>query len=424
MPVPEWVDRLRDASFVSPSGIESFFKLDILTRIGGKKASIHEILNKNEAIPQDQGNRSRTYPIEAYFTDGNGDLESDIFFDSLHEKYTIDSPGILKHPRWGDIAVMPFDVQQSENIINEGGIFRVPVSFREIPQSIFPIVGTIDQSEIISDITEMESILEDANSAINIDDPTNFAEFGAKINDIVNIVDNSIGEIAARVDDIEDTFRKIQDDIDKAISVGASAIEIMSQVNNLIRLPGQIIDSTISKIEAFATMGEGIITSFAGFFNPDAERKNQLNQAIMFQSLTMFTSAAIAESALFTDFQTRDAASKGLDFVNDSALASEQGTSEIYQTLAGSIQTLFSPDHNTGSSLADIIAKTNAILIDRSFDLKTRQTEILKSDSDAITLTWKKYKDMDMLEFFILTNNLTDNEFIEIPAGREIVYYL
>ena len=55
----EWLDRLRtEASYVSPSGVESFFKFDIVSRDGGKKASIHEILNSNDAIIQDQGNRN------------------------------------------------------------------------------------------------------------------------------------------------------------------------------------------------------------------------------------------------------------------------------------------------------------------------------------------------------------------------------
>jgi hypothetical protein len=38
MAVPAWVDRLRTATFISPSGVESTFKLDILNRVGGKKS--------------------------------------------------------------------------------------------------------------------------------------------------------------------------------------------------------------------------------------------------------------------------------------------------------------------------------------------------------------------------------------------------
>ena len=420
----EWLERLRPASFVSPSGIESFFKLDVLNRVGGKKASIHEILNKNEAIPQDQGNRSKTYSIEAFFTGGNGDLEADAYFDSLHEQYSISSPGILKHPVWGDINVMPFDIQQSTNLVIGAGIFRVPVTFREIPASLFPTTEGVDQSEIVADITDLESIVEEANSSILVDAVALYADFRAKINEVVGVVGDAIGAVAATVDDVEDEFRKIQADIDSALALASSAIEIMSQVNNLIRLPGQIIDSTIGKIEAFASMVTGISLSFVDAFNPKADRQTNLNKAIMFQSLTAIAAVATSEAALFTEFETRDAASEALDFVNDAAIVSEQGSSEISQTLSGGVTAVFLPDHNTGLGLSLITGKTNAILINRSFDLKAKQTEILTAPSDAITLTWKFYKDMDKLDFFIRTNNLQDNDFLEIASGREVVAYV
>ncbi|KKM22181.1 hypothetical protein LCGC14_1627920, partial [marine sediment metagenome] len=151
MAIPAWVNRLRAGSFTSPGGIVSNFKMDIATRIGGKKASIHEILNKDEAIPQDQGNRSQAFPIEAYFTDGDGDIEADAFYNSLRERYTASNPGILKHPRWGDINVMPFEFQQVETLVTGAGVFRVPVEFREIPPQLFPSPESIDQSDIVAD---------------------------------------------------------------------------------------------------------------------------------------------------------------------------------------------------------------------------------------------------------------------------------
>jgi prophage DNA circulation protein len=426
MAVPAWVDRLRDASFVSPSGVESFFKLDTLTRIGGKKASNHEILNKDEAIPQDQGNRSIEYPIEAYFTDENGDLEANAFFDSLGERYTAATPGILKHPIWGDIPVMPFEFQQVHQLVRQAGIFRVPVTFRPIPQAVFPTAPGIDQSEIVNDISDLEEAINEANAVIDVDDAGRFAEFSAKVKEVVSIVNDAIGEVAAQVDEIEDTFRQIQDDIDSAIAAGASAVEILSQVNRLIRLPGQIVTSTIGKIEAYATMTAGIATSFVGFFNPNSDRTTQLNGAVTFQSLISISTAGTTEAALFTDFETRDAAGDALDFINDAAILTEQRTSEIYQTLSNGIQSSFAPDHNTGLSLSLIVGKTNSILIDRSFDLKAKQIVILQRTSDPITETWKYYRSTktEDIEFYIRTNNLQDNSIIEIPSGTETVVYV
>jgi hypothetical protein len=58
------------------------------------------------------------------------------------------------------------------------------------------------------------------------------------------------------------------------------------------------------------------------------------------------------------------------------------------------------------------------------FDLKSKLIYILSNPSDPITETWKLYKDMDELEFFIQSNNLVEDEFIELPSGRELVAYV
>jgi len=424
MAIPEWVNRLRPGVFTSPSGVVSNFKIDLVERVGGKKASNHEILNKNESIPQDQGNRSITYPIQAYFTGDNGDTEADIFFDSLGEKYTVDNPGILKHPRWGDITVMPFEYRQSENLIVGAGIFRVPVEFRATPQSRFPVPEGINQAEISASLTAMEEITEDANLQLDIEDPTVFAEFRARVNGVVAIISNAIGGIADTVDDISDTFRLIQDDIDSALVIGADAIQIMSQVNNLIRLPSQIVDNTLGKVQAYGQMIEDISNSFLDSFGLSSNNQVQINDAVIFQDLGFFGTSVTAEAALFTDYETRDAAGDALDFLNDVFDLTEQQLSEIYQTLANGVITSWEPDHNTGLAALLINGNTNSILIDRSFDLKAKQTVILSGPSDAITETWRFYQDMDQLEFFIRTNNLQDNEILEIPAGKEIIAYV
>lgn len=426
MAVPAWVERLRPASFSSPSGVDSDFKIDLLSRIGGKKATNHEILNTDEAIPQDQGNRAEEYPIEAYFTGEDGDQEADAFYAALRERYSADEPGILRHPRWGDIPVMPFEFQQVENLVRGAGIFRVTVTFRPIPQAAFPTADGLDQGEIVADVGDLESTLEEANEGIDLDVAAALAEFGAKIREVTNIINDTLGPIVEGVEDIQDEFRTIQEDIDAAISAGDSALTILSQVNNLIRLPGQIVTSTISKVQSYADMGSAIIDSFIGFFNPNSDRAVQLSQAGTFQSLGAMSAAATAEAALFTEFETRDTAGAALDFINDADALIEQKNNEIYQTLAGAVDKTYAPDHDTWLNLSLIIGKTNAILIDRSFDLKAKQTVILSAPSDPISLTWKYYRSsaLEDIEFFIRTNNLQDTEIVEIPSGREIVAYV
>lgn len=437
MAVPTWVERLRPASFESPSGVISEFKIDTVSRVGGKKASNHEILNEDFAIPQDQGNRAIAYPIEAYFTGENGDILADNFFITLRESYSIENPGILHHPRWGDIAVMPFEFQQSENLVSEGGVFRVTVDFRPIPLTNFPTPDAVNESEVVSDVNDLEVAIDEANIGLIAATAAAYENMASRIRSVVNIVKNTIGDVATRVQSIQDEFDQIQADIDAALSVGTDILQVMSQVNRLIRLPAQIQDSTLSKINSFGVMAQGISDSFQGYFTSTSNDQDKINNAIMYQAFTAIASGATAESAMFTDFETRDAVGVAIDGIANTETLANEGTIEIYQTVvdnspSGIVSDQFAPDHDSASQLGILFARSIALLLVRSFDLKAKQIIFLSGPSDPITLTWKYYQERiqkgdftfeSALSFFILTNNLQDQEIIEIPSGKEVIAY-
>lgn len=442
--MPEWLDRLRTASFVSPNGVESFFKYDIISRTGGKKASIHEILNSDDAIIQDQGNRVKSYPMNIYFVGETGDQESDTFINSLEESYSAENPGTLKHPRWGDISVIPFEFQQNENYVKGAGIFRCQVEFKESIAISFPGSAGLNESQIVSNINILENTIDTANEAIDVTDPSRYAEFRAIVDDVVDVVVDGIGSIAATVKDIDDEFRAIQDDIDRALSVGSTALEIMSMVNNLIRLPSQIPSDTLTKIQGYASLiippsttveGETTATTspllsvFLNNVNPQTNRVAQINNAVMLQSISSMVTSQVVEASLFTDLETRDAAGQSIDFINDSVDLVEESVLDTYQILSDpeqanvNITNIFTPDHDTFLYLGQVVGESNSLLISRSFDLKAKRTTILTAPSDALTLTYKLYGTNTKLEFFIQTNKLTDVEIIEMPVGKSVVSY-
>jgi prophage DNA circulation protein len=423
MAIPAWVERLRAAQFVSPSGRVSNFKIDTLSRVGGKKASIHEILNKDEAIPQDQGNRSTVYQIEAYFTGENGDLEADVFYASLRERYSASSPGTLRHPRWGDLTVMPFEFQQVEQLVTNAGVFRIPVEFREIPNAVFPAPSGVDQSEIVQNITALDEAVGEAGASINIDDSGDRAKFIAKMTNLVAETADVLSSIAAANEDLANTFSLIQTDI--LASVGdVSPVTTITQLFNLIRTPSKVVDNTLTKVQGYAVLVSQMIDSFVNDFTDPNDVQANLNNARIAEGMILGAVSGTAEAGLFTDYDSRDAAGDALDLVNDAFTDTVQYLSELYGILDNGVSKSFAPDHNTLLLALLVNGQTNAILIDRSFDLRAKQTETLSGPSDPITLTYKYYGTIDELEYFIATNHLTDNEIIEIPAGRQVIAYV
>ncbi len=426
----EWISRLRTASYISPNGVESFFKYDIISRNGGKKASIHEILNSDDAIIQDQGNKVKSYPMNIYFTGDTGDQDADKFIQSLEESYSASNPGTLKHPRWGDISVIPFTFEQNENYVKGAGIFRCTVEFKESIAISFPGAAGLNESQIVSNIDKLETSIDSANGLIDVTNSSRYAEFKSTINGVVEIVVDGIGVVASTVKDIDDEFRAIQQDIDRALSVGTTALEIMSMVNKLIRLPAKIISDTMTKIQGYVSMLPNLTTTFENKVNPQINRVGQINNAIMLQSITSMVASQVVESSLFTTFETRDSAGQAIDFINNSMDQVESSVLSAYQTLSDStkatvnITNIFTPDHDTFLLLGQVVGESNSLLISRSFDLKAKKTIILSAPIDALSLTYKLYKSIDKLEFLIKTNKLTDVEIIEMPAGKVVIAYV
>jgi hypothetical protein len=75
--------------------------------------------------------------------------------------------------------------------------------------------------------------------------------------------------------------------------------------------------------------------------------------------------------------------------------------------------------------LQEAVALTAGFLVEISFSLKQERRFILTRDRTIIDLVAELYGSIDdELDFFINSNNFSGSEILEIPKGREIVYYV
>jgi hypothetical protein len=75
--------------------------------------------------------------------------------------------------------------------------------------------------------------------------------------------------------------------------------------------------------------------------------------------------------------------------------------------------------------LQEAVALTAGFLVEISFTLKQERRVILTRDRTIIDLVAEFYGEVDdRLDFFIDSNSLTGSEILEVPRGREIVYYI
>lgn len=83
---------------------------------------------------------------------------------------------------------------------------------------------------------------------------------------------------------------------------------------------------------------------------------------------------------------------------------------------------------DTGESsgpLQTAAALAAGLLVEVSFTLRQERSIILDRNHTIVDLVGELYGRIDEeLDFFINSNNLTGSEILELPEGKEVVYYV
>ncbi len=404
-----YLERLREARYERPGGVVTTFEFRALDRSRDKKAAIHEPPEQNEAPVQDLGNAAERYPIEARITGPDYDLVADAFFDSLGEQ----GAGLLRHPRWGDIPVLPLRVSQSEAFVEGMRMAAFQIDFVRVP----PIEFIVSQAQLAGQIESDLAAFEESGSediGIGIDPETvaeservkgtvtdTLADFKANIEDVIS--DNE--DLAAQFDA---AVRDFENNLDTLI---LTPIVMAQSFISLARLPGRVVTSIKAKVDGYrasiATLGTLALTTANGA----AEAASKFMQFFAFL-------LGISESSLAGTINDREEAATLADDVRD-ALADVLGFLEADESETGYVA-----PQSSVTDLRALIASTSELLLGQSFSLPIERRLTLTEDRTPIDLVFELYSALDQLDDFIETNALQDDEIYLIPRGREVVYYV
>lgn len=419
--LPAFFSRLRPGRFTSPAGVQSSFLYDTLSRSKGKKSSAHEVSDSDTTIIQDSGSTLLVFPLDVYFVGENGDQEADIFFKSLTEEhYTPDAPGILNHPRWGDITVIPFDaVEQTEAYTSGSGIFRVTVTLRETKSTSRPLSAKLSPSALEKASSfSVSKALEQAEK-MSTDAKSTYAKAKAVVRSKVKIITDVSDGLTGIAETTQREIDSLKAGILDLINVSATIPEILGAASDIVRTISSIPQDSQDLFAQTMQMTDDIFRSFGEDISNASTSADAANIAYALQAIGTSCVTGIAMSGVMIDYETRDTVGETLDGVN-----------AVYQQYVDVLETAgdgasFAADHDTLAAVHGVVYDTISYLTESSFNLRLKRTYVLTSPSDPLTLCWKYYRDIsaDTVDFFCRTNSLTDYDFVEIPAGREVAVY-
>lgn len=412
-----WEDRLKDAAYTSPSGERITFYYEDVSRNFDKKTSNYEFPDAKGTYVQDNGTTGRKYPFTAYFWGEDCDKQADAFEDALSET----GRGKLEHPLYGTVDVVPFGtVTRNDNLKSAANQSIVEVTFWETIPLIYPIPQIDPATEVLNDVRGLaDAIGVNVADKLDIFSPEAIERFKSKTLALVGSVQSVIGkateikdQVTAKVSEITTRINNIVTaTTDTADSVRESITSAMSDVMDLMALPSTIQTSIKSKINDYREMISDIISPL---FPNDSETDFLSSEAIV-ESIVGGLIVNVVESEFDTQGSALESAEDLLEILDEVTTWTENTSDTV-----GLV--------DTGESyqrLQESVALTAGYLVEISFTLKKERRVVLTRARSIIDLAAELYGQVDeILDFFITSNDFSGSELLEIPRGREVLYYV
>ena len=401
--------RLRECVYISPSGSEFALQFDDVTRQMGKKAPVTEFPLQSIPAIQDLGQAAVRFPLSVYLTGPDYDVDADKFWSALRES----GPGELRHPRYGDLTVVPVSVSQSEGFVRGSARAVFEIEFVQTDPARFEYPDRIGFSADAVSLAVDDAALSIAASVadVDIDDPFTLAALKDSILGAVNAVSGTIATATGAVDDlrnaIDNQIREITNTIDDLVQAPAN---LMGALLTLYRLPARVISTVQGKIDGYIQLYTALVQGFVDTTQLYGEMFGLINAANASAIV-----AAAAEATADGDIETRGA--------GQSVAASLAG---IQESLNGTLETI-GTSYDRDAAVRRVTTIALQAIIARSINLPLEQSETLTQDEVLIPLVDRLYSDgidiEEALDQFISYNRLQGSQLLILPAGKVVRWY-
>lgn len=440
MPYPE---RIKDAVYTSPSGATQKFDFEVVSREINHRIGTFEFSGVNGTLHQDKGVSGEIYPLTVFIHGPDYDTAADRFVQLLKET----GAGFLFHPRWGKRRVQVLSITQSENLVERGGQATFDVQFQETLEREFPKTGTAPQQKVTALADDAQSALIDFYTTdVNVEDLADELAHEQEIILSANKVDAALASITSTDQEIAATFRDhINNVLDNANEYVQEPFEYATQITSAIRVVSEVPGRIGSKLQGFKNLLDVLkLRDVTAAINQARNAilvdelvgtaaiisaSESVNQGLNETSTIARDSkgkATITVPSVDTGFQSREEVLSAVVYLRDNSndLINELDAGQVLfedSLLSESyIQSVQSYVPTWG-----VVGTVIKAGLDLSFSLPIKRSIVLSTSRTILDLCYEFYKNVSdtTLDYLILTNSLTGNDIIEVPRGKEIIFY-
>jgi hypothetical protein len=315
---------------------------------------------------------------------------------------------------YGTRKVVPTgSITRRDDLISESNQAAFSVTFSETIDLKFPETEKNAESEISTSLddsstavsTEYADNVKFENAGDNISLTTQMEQQSFSINDILKTGTSTMDSISSTYQQYMTTYQNMID------TVVDDAVGVATQLINIIRLPSRTAQDVKLKINTYSELITHLKSDFLNAVEGIPNAFHETNKNIMACLI------GSNESVLYHTFSTRNEA------IETSEMLLQQ-FDDLKEFQDKYIVDLNIVDTGSGfASLSKVISKVVGYLVSNSFSLPSEKKIILGNGKDIFSIVNEVYGNLELLDEFIINNDLTADEIENLPAGREVKYY-
>lgn len=411
-----WTERLREAAYTSPGGTRITFDYEDVQFVIDKRTSAFNFPDADGTYVQDLGHTGRRFPMTVFLWGDDYDLQAEAFEKVLIEQGT----GRLEHPIYGNRDVVPFGtIKRRDDLKTAANQAIFEVVFWETTGIVYPASQIEPAASVVSTIFDfVESAAAEFASGVFIDTAFGRVTLQGAYETTLSVVSNTLRNIAVEEDSVLQVFDSIKASINNGIDILISdPLTLAHQTLLLIQTPALVSQSIQARLSAYSGLLDIIINGEGAA--PEAGDIRDINTFMSNDLYALGLVSGAVVSSVNAQFITKpeaiEAAESLLILLDDATVWREAAFTSF-----GGID-----EGASYQQLQESVALAAGFLVQISFSLKQERRVVLDRARTIIDLAAELYGSVDSnLDFLITSNQLTGSEILELPAGREIVYYV
>jgi prophage DNA circulation protein len=365
---------------------------------------------------QDLGRTGRRYPLRIILSGENYDLDAEAWMQALGEA----GEGKLEHPVYGTVTVVPTGtIRRRDDLVSQANQALIEVTFFETTGTIYPTSQSDPGGQVINSISDYnDAAAEQFEEKTELDNAVDQASFQAQYQALLDEATQGLEVIAEQQQNVQDQFSAITESISRGLTVLIEQpLTLAYQTTQLIQAPARAVSAISDRLAAYGNLLDLIVSGADSVATTTGRDSRNLFAGRDLYASTYVTGSVL--SAVNSQFDTKDEAISAAAEILEQFDRLNEWRDSNYEVLTAI---------DTGEAyqrLINAVGLAAGFLVEISFTLKQERRFVLTRNRTMIDLCAELYGSVDdQLDFFINSNLLTGDEILEVPAGREVVYYV